>query len=328
METNITDNRKFISNIGLRYVIGSIIIFAAQIGIVKLAYLIKPDLSDQIAFLIQMMAMYLVAMPILFTLIKQVPKQVTLVKNNLSVGRFLKFFVIGYAAMICSNFIGTGIAGVISSIKNSPVNNSLLSVVSGNSIWLNFFIMVLCAPVIEEFLFRKLLMDRLLKYGEKFAIIMSGLMFGLFHGNLYQFVYAFALGCVFAYVYSKTGQIKYTIMLHMMVNFMGTVAAALLLKYAGATEILEAREKGVEAMSAAVMNNMGGMIALIAFELVVFALVIVGIVLFCINIKKITFLPGLVEIGKGNYFKTAILNIGMGAFVIFWVAYIIYQTVI
>ena len=47
-------------------------------------------------------------------------------------------------------------------------------------------------------------------------MLFSGLMFGLFHGNLNQFVYAFVLGLCFGFIYVKTGNIRYTIGLHML----------------------------------------------------------------------------------------------------------------
>ena len=81
----------------------------------------------------------------------------------------------------------------------------MLEVATSSNLWVNLFIMVLCAPVAEELIFRKLLIDRLTQYGEGVAVLFSGLMFGLFHGNLNQFVYAFVLGLCFGFIYVKTG---------------------------------------------------------------------------------------------------------------------------
>ena len=76
-------------------------------------------------------------------------------------------------------------------------------------------------------------MDRLIKYGEFIAIFTSGLMFGLFHGNFQQFFFAFALGLLFAFVYARTGRIRYTIGLHMAINMTTSVITAFLYsKYA------------------------------------------------------------------------------------------------
>lgn len=76
----------------------------------------------------------------------------------------------------------------------------------------------LLAPLMEELLFRKVLIDRIRIYGEKFTVLMSGLLFGVMHQNLNQFFGAFAIGCVFAYIYLRTGKLRYTVFLHTFIN--------------------------------------------------------------------------------------------------------------
>jgi len=52
------------------------------------------------------------------------------------------------------------------------------------------------APVCEELIFRKMLVTRALKYGEGVAILLSGLVFGLFHGDLNQIYVCLWIGIV------------------------------------------------------------------------------------------------------------------------------------
>ena len=52
----------------------------------------------------------------------------------------------------------------------------------------------------EEFAFRGIVMGRLRKYGNCFAIVASAVMFGAMHGNTTQIVFAFILGLVFGFV--------------------------------------------------------------------------------------------------------------------------------
>ncbi|MGM9539028.1 MAG: lysostaphin resistance A-like protein [Candidatus Onthomonas sp.] len=84
------------------------------------------------------------------------------------------------------------------------------------------FFAVLCtviiAPICEEYIFRRLLMDRLLFLGDWSAIVLSSLFFGLFHTNLYQFLYAFAVGLVLGYVRIMTGSMRWNILLHLFIN--------------------------------------------------------------------------------------------------------------
>ena len=74
------------------------------------------------------------------------------------------------------------------------------------------------APVFEELIFRKFLIDRLLPFGERTAVIFTALLFGMAHQNAMQFFLAFFVGLVFAIVYIRTGNILYTMLLHFMIN--------------------------------------------------------------------------------------------------------------
>lgn len=77
---------------------------------------------------------------------------------------------------------------------------------------------VILAPVCEELIFRRLLLDRLLFLGDWSALLLSSLFFGLFHTNLYQFFYAVAVGLVLGYVRIMTGRVGWSIVLHMFIN--------------------------------------------------------------------------------------------------------------
>lgn len=77
---------------------------------------------------------------------------------------------------------------------------------------------VIIGPVLEELIFRKLLLDRLLFLGDWSALLLSSLFFGLFHTNLYQFLYAITVGLVLGYIHIMTGRMRWNILLHMFIN--------------------------------------------------------------------------------------------------------------
>lgn len=93
---------------------------------------------------------------------------------------------------------------------------------SANTSFMNGIPMLLVAmigaPVFEELIFRKFLIDRLLPFGEKAAVIFTALLFGMAHMNAGQFFLAFLLGLLLALVYIRTGNILYTMALHFMIN--------------------------------------------------------------------------------------------------------------
>lgn len=75
------------------------------------------------------------------------------------------------------------------------------------------------APIAEEILFRGLIQRTMLPFGKKFAIIVSSFTFGLFHGNLIQAPYAFAVGLVLGYVAAEYN-IVWAMVLHMVNNLL------------------------------------------------------------------------------------------------------------
>lgn len=114
----------------------------------------------------------------------------------------------------------------------TSADSAQLLAAAGDSFWKIFFV-VIAGPVFEELFFRKALIDRLVPLGERFAILFSAAAFGLFHGNLVQLCYAFLLGLLFAWIYVRTRQIRWTIGLHMLINFIGSVLSPKLLMTGG-----------------------------------------------------------------------------------------------
>jgi len=80
-----------------------------------------------------------------------------------------------------------------------------------------FLYACLFAPVGEEILFRGLILRTMEPYGKKFAILVSAILFGVFHGNLVQTPYAFAVGLVLGYT-AVEYSIVWAMLLHMINN--------------------------------------------------------------------------------------------------------------
>ena len=86
----------------------------------------------------------------------------------------------------------------------------------GDAIWLNFLMVSIFAPFFEEWLCRGMVLRGLLGNGMKpvWAIVVSALFFAFIHLNPWQAVPAFLLGCLFGFVYYKTGSLKLTMLMH------------------------------------------------------------------------------------------------------------------
>ena len=96
---------------------------------------------------------------------------------------------------------------------------------------------VVVAPVFEELIFRKLVLDRIGGFGEAPAALCSALIFGLAHQNAGQFFLAFLLGILFARIYLRTGRIVYTMVLHFIINLTATFDEVGLLLWGGSFEL-------------------------------------------------------------------------------------------
>ena len=77
----------------------------------------------------------------------------------------------------------------------------------------------LIAPAFEELLYRGVLFGQLRRsYSFLFSAVISALIFGGLHLNLVQFVYAFAMGYLFAFFFEKSGNVWFAIVAHVTAN--------------------------------------------------------------------------------------------------------------
>lgn len=96
--------------------------------------------------------------------------------------------------------------------------DSILDSVSVDTHRLPMFLYAgILGPIAEEILFRGLVLRSLRPYGKKFAIVVSAILFGLFHGNLMQVPFAFVVGLVLGYV-ALEYSIGWAVVLHVMNN--------------------------------------------------------------------------------------------------------------
>lgn len=85
-----------------------------------------------------------------------------------------------------------------------------------------FLGVVIIGPIIEELIFRGIILNGLLKnYSFKKSLILSSFLFAVFHLNPWQFFPAFALGLLFGWLFFKTRSIVLTIIAHMLNNLIG-----------------------------------------------------------------------------------------------------------
>ena len=325
--------RKQFSHVGLAAAAFMLLTLAAQVVVMVLVELLNSLLGDFIDFygfsgrmLMSSLPMYLVAFPAVAGLLQLVPKCGAPQKEQWGFWKFASFFVIAVGIGLAGNILGR-LVGLLQ--PSGPDSAELDQLIRNSSLWVNLLTTVIMAPVVEELFFRKLVMDRLLGYGQKAAIIMSGIMFGMAHGNFSQFFYAFGIGILWAYVYAKTGKVGYTIGFHMLFNLLGGVIAVELSK--GAQGLAEGPWI-IRQIESILGIDMGWLVTafssvmILAYFFFMLACLIAAIILIIMYRRQITFRPGQWPLRKGRALKTAFLNAGMivyfviccGLFILNW----------
>lgn len=257
--------------------------------------------SEWFIWIISDLASYGFGLPVLLLILHSLPNAPAPARKRVTGKQFGGLALVSYAAVYIFNLLGMAIVALLSLLKGGEVGNILQNAVDSSNPWLTFLFGVVIAPVVEEFIFRGVLINKLRGYGESLCIFASGLLFGLFHGNLNQLFYAFVLGCIFAYVTLRTGSILWSILLHMTVNFVGLTLSSL---------VLAAGKMWLTAL-------MG---------LAILGILAAGITIFVRHRRNIHLHYGCVPLTEGNKRRLFLCNSGVIAFSLLCLLLIIYVT--
>lgn len=240
--------------------------------------------------------------------------------EQISGGKFIKLMCICFAIGWVGNLIGTAILLVWNIFTGNQVENQLVGVIINTAPFQMFLCTGIIAPILEEFFFRKVLIDRTHKYGELTAILISAAFFGLFHQNFSQFFYAFGLGIIFGYVYCKTGSYLTVTLMHMVFNtVMGVIPGLLLpkvLEFLGKINEIASGELGeitAEQIDTVIplINEYALSFALyMLYALVIGAINIAGAIILLLNFKKSKFENAAPELTAPEKRRASMLSVG------------------
>jgi membrane protease YdiL (CAAX protease family) len=279
-ETRPVQNKKIISQSGFALFVMTLAVILVQSIVEWILNRYQPAILETNWYVWALTAFTVVGvgLPLFYFMTAKIPVSPKGEVIKLKPSTFFMIFFICAAAMYITNYFSIFITFMIAMAKgeNFMDLNPLTEVLKNSNYVLTVIYASIVAPIAEELIFRKLLLDRLRRYGDLPAILMTGLAFGLFHMNLSQFFYAAALGFIFAYVTIRTNTVRYSILLHCMINFIGSIVSPL------------ASTKNLMVVS--------------ALALWVFTAITVGIVLLALNWRKITLVRGIPLEKKSGYF--------------------------
>lgn len=137
-------------------------------------------------------------------------------KVSLSLKEVVLLLLAGAGLAQYGNFL---MAILQSFISSSAYQESMTRITEGKSLFMMIFWMGIVAPAAEEMIFRWLIYLRLRDWLKMpVAAVISGLIFGIYHGNIVQGIYASILGTAFAWILEMSGNIYSSMLLHMGAN--------------------------------------------------------------------------------------------------------------
>lgn len=168
-------------------------------------------IDNQIFKYVYMFRIYrwILSFPIIYYFVKTYRKYEYFKTNEkLNAKNFSVYFAL---AFWIGNFFSFLIVLISSHKGRTPV------VAIYESLYTDIIMTVFVAPVLEEIVFRGVIMNNLKKYGIKTAIIINSIFFALSHYNTDMIIPAFFTGIIFSYVAYKYS-IKYSILIHFFIN--------------------------------------------------------------------------------------------------------------
>lgn len=170
--------------------------------------------SDKITLaIIYGLTAYILDIPMIYYFIRNNKKKKYFVtKEKMNIGSFIGCFAL--MALI------TAIIGIISlvfKLKIESNDNSILPDYPTLYVNMTLFSTIIIAPIIEEMIFRGVIMNDLKEYGYKTAIIINSVLFGLAHTEIEKVIITIFLGIIFSYVAYRYS-LRYSVLLHMVWN--------------------------------------------------------------------------------------------------------------
>lgn len=197
--------------------------FSLDFSVIKKYFRSNPSIQSSTTFsMTKMISITILCLAIVFLIAKFLFK--------LKLGEYLKpcksavrtgftWFTGCYLANMLFSLI---VSYIVLMINNSGISvpGSDLSIKSPSlaALIFQFAYTIIVAPIIEEFIYRGIILGVLSKYSKWGSIIISSLAFGLMHGNIEQAISAFAMGLIYGAVAVKNGSIIPTIIIHSLNN--------------------------------------------------------------------------------------------------------------
>lgn len=276
----------------------------AQVLIDDFAMAKNPALAENAwySWALSGLPMYLIGMPVAFLLLLAIPAKAPQKKKSNPLMWF-GFLFLCFALTYIANFIGQYFIAWLTNETNLEVENEVQKATSVTPFEINLIFIGILAPIFEELFYRKAIIDRLRRYGDRPAILISGLIFGLAHGNFNQIFYTVAVGMLLGLIYIRTGSVLYTISIHAAFNMIGGVFT---------TELVRRMDENL----APVQGDTIGMVMSLAYSIFIILSLVVGIIFLIANLRRFnrSLQKGEYTLSFDKWMNALVINPGMWVF--------------
>lgn len=290
--TNIIKELRRDANVnGILLLLFFVIQFSATFALRAVGKYLMTDFSDQskqnILTLILYIIMYPVGMPLLFFVFRKISCKYKdqkikdcFKKPLMPTGWVVKWIVITIGICYLTTYVSNIFFLIIESITKIKLNPAEFSTDTSSPISILTYVLALpfFAPFFEELFFRGTIYRNVRKYGPWSMIIISGIIFGLWHLNYQQMIYAAVMGIFACLVFEKTQSIIPTMIVHFIVNSIGFFQLMIL----SGLDIEKIQAGDTSEMFAHPVR----LLLLAGMGVVIFAFIITAIVLLIIELVK------------------------------------------
>lgn len=179
--------------------------------------------------------------------------------------------------------------------STNVIDDKVTNVVENNPLFLSVFAIAVIPAIFEESVYRGIFFNEYRKVNPLKAIFLSGLLFGLMHMNLNQFIYAFAMGAIFAVVIEATGSILTSMIIHFVINGTSVFLIYAMPWIKAYAELVYGKDKASEMFANSVKYSAETLIPIIMSYAVIAVFTTILAILLLILMSKVE--------GRWEYFK-------------------------
>lgn len=213
--------------LGLYLLLMNLVMVGYQLVVEKSGILNESN-TELLYYIGNAISVYVVGIVTLKLLFRKIERVVPTEKSDFKFGKILYLIMITIGLGIGCTFITNVVKLLIEQISDISIGNRVADMLQKSSPAIMIFFVAILAPICEEVIFRGIFLSRLRAYGDKTAIIYTAILFGLFHTNFMQIPMAIAIGLVLGYAVVKTNKLRYSIILHMVMNLISSILTILL----------------------------------------------------------------------------------------------------